>query len=170
MLSNQRVRILKEKIVNHHGRIEEIRLFETEPSPEQLLMDRSEIANEKKLREKAGGADNQEEEKVAEGKKKAKVADDYENLAEEFDDETEYLYKIFRDRKVEAENIEKKATFKAEPGQPRLTLPDACYYGYKDKEEADEHPVKVYYDFHPFNNKDPVLLTLMVTDPKSKKE
>ena len=48
MLANQRVRILKEKIVNHHGRIEEIRLFDTEPSSEQLQMGKE--AMEEKLK------------------------------------------------------------------------------------------------------------------------
>jgi hypothetical protein len=50
----------------------------------------------------------------------------------------------------------------------RQPLPDPRFYGFATKDEADEAPVKVFYDFHPFNNKDPVLLTLMVSDPKAK--
>jgi len=50
----------------------------------------------------------------------------------------------------------------------RQPLPDPLFYGFPTKDEADEVPVKVFYDFHPFNNKDPVLLTLMVSDPKAK--
>jgi len=38
MLSNQRVRVIKEKIVDRHGRIENVRLFRNEPSDEQLSM------------------------------------------------------------------------------------------------------------------------------------
>ena len=172
MLANQRVRVLKEKIVNHHGRIEDIRLFDSEPSQDQLSMGKMQMEAQKlKQAQAAADANNLEEEKEpAGGKKKKEQVQASDFTAEEFDDDTAYLYHIFRDRKLEQENAEKKANHKVEPGQPRLQLPDPFYYGYPDKTEADEHPVKVFYDFHPYNNKDPVLLTLMVTDPKSKEK
>jgi hypothetical protein len=36
MLANQRVMMLKQKIIEHHGRIEDIELFDNEPNKEEL--------------------------------------------------------------------------------------------------------------------------------------
>jgi len=41
-------------------------------------------------------------------------------------------------------------------------------YGIKDKKEI-EKPLVLWYDFTPYNNKDPVLLCLMVKDPETGK-
>ncbi len=37
MFMNQRVRMLKEKIIEHHGRVEDIVLYNIEPSKDELL-------------------------------------------------------------------------------------------------------------------------------------
>jgi len=36
MFANQRVMMLRQKVIEHHGRIEDIRLFDCDPTPELL--------------------------------------------------------------------------------------------------------------------------------------
>lgn len=38
MFMNQRVRMLKEKIIEHHGRVEDIVLYNNEPSKDELAL------------------------------------------------------------------------------------------------------------------------------------
>jgi hypothetical protein len=146
------VRIIKEKIVERHGRVEDVRLFNLEPSEEQLSMKQmpqivEEEPKEEEDHKQKKNQDDSDAEPNEQAAPKEKVKENPISMVEEFVDETQYLYNIFKDNK----------------------LPGFTPYGFEDKEKADECPVKVYYDFHPFNNKDPVLLTLMVTPPKSLK-
>lgn len=44
-------------------------------------------------------------------------------------------------------------------------------YGYKTRDEArgKDKEATLYYDFHPYNSTEPILLALMIKDPDSQK-
>ena len=141
MLTSQRVMMIQKKIVDHHGRIENVKVFNKDPTP---------FIKEAKQRE---------EDRI----KAAKDAEKAKQLARENGEEIE-------------ESKEEAAAAAAVPDEP--SEPEYCSYdepamtifeifneyGKETKaevEEAEECRKTLYYDFTPFNSKDPVLLSLM---------
>ena len=90
--------MIKEKIVDRHGRIESVRLFKNEPSEEQLSMKTPKNQPEVEVAdEEVPSAEGDQQ--VENTEKKPKKEEPAAFLAEEFEDDTDYLYNIFRDRK-----------------------------------------------------------------------
>ena len=144
MLTSQRVMMIQKKIVDHHGRIENVKLFNCDPTHflrEAKQKEEDHIKAEKEIEKKNQLArDNGEEveESKEEGATKAaaQVADDEPTEPEyvSYDNPSMTIFEIFDD------------------------------YGKETKAEVDEEPLcqkKLFYDFTPFNSKDPVLLSLM---------
>ena len=131
--------MIKRKISDHHGRIENVKLFNIDPQH---------IWKEEKEREQAAAALKKEL-----AQKAAAAAEAGEEIDEEKNDEEE--------KKDPEEEEEKYKTYDTES----MTLFDIFgEYGTVDKKEVDENPEfckTLFYDFTPYNSKDPVLLSLM---------
>ena len=142
MLTSQRVMMIQKKIVDHHGRIENVKVFNKDPTP---------FIKEAKEREEA---------RI----KAEKDAEKAKQLALENGEEIE-------ERKEEAAAAAQVAS--DEPTEPEYVSYDEAAmtifeifneYGKETKaevEESEECKKILYYDFTPFNSKDPVLLSLM---------
>ena len=137
MLTCARVRSVYQKIIDYHGRVEHIKLFDQHP-PTEDEEETKESSKKKKLKaaKKVEGEDEEE-------------TKDAKNDAEKEDVPEEPKYKTYSD--------------------PSMTLFDifgewGCDNKYDLPERTDLHKV-LWYDFKPYNSKDPVLLALMYKDP-----
>ena len=121
MLTSHRVMMIKQKIIDYHGRVENIRLYDKEPpeAPKEQKKDSSTKDDEEK--------DDEEENK-----------EPPPPLYKTYDDPSMTIYDIFKE------------------------------YGFENKKEIDK-PLTLWYDFTPYNSKDPVLLCLMIKDPDTGK-
>ena len=134
--------MVQKQIINHHGRIENVKLFNVDPTnfiKEAKLREEERIKAEKEAAKKRQEAiDNGEEIEEAKAQPAAQAVEE-----EKKDEAPEY---------VQYEN-------------PSMTLFDIFQeYGKETKNEVDEDPTcqkSLYYDFTPYNSKDPVLLSLM---------
>ena len=141
MLTSQRVRMIKKQVVDHHGRIENIKIFNVDPTPfmkeaKQKQDDRIKAEKEAK-RARLEAEENGEE--VEETKQAAVPVEEVEEEKKEPDyveytEEGMTIYDIFGNYGLETK-------------------------GMVDEDEACQK--ELYYDFTPFNSKDPVLLSLM---------
>lgn len=137
------MRQIKKRIIDHHGRIENIKLFNRDPTPYIEAAKEKEIQRIKAEQEaaKAKALAEQNGEDIEEKKEAAPAATEEEEDKGpdyvEYDDIDAMIYDIFKE------------------------------FGAETKDEADQEPDKyykeLYYDFTPFNAKDPVLLSLMTT-------
>ena len=118
--------MVKQKIIDHHGRVDNIQLYDKDPTVFKKEEEAAERAREK---EKEGEAEEAEAEAVQEEK-----LPQYKT----FDNSSTTLYEIFGQYGVEM----------------KKELED-------DTEEAKNARGTLYYDFTPYNSKDPVLLSLM---------
>ena len=120
--------MVKQQIIAHHGRVENIMLYDKDPT---VFKREAEAAA--KLKEKMKKKDEEEEEEGE--KEEVEQAPQFKT----FDNSSTTLHEIFGtygvDMKKELE---------------------------EDTEEAKNAQGTLYYDFTPYNSKDPVLLSLMV--------
>ena len=133
MLSSSRVMMIKQKIIDHHGRVENIQLYDKDPTIYKKEA-------EEKARLKA--------EKEAENKKKEKDGEEPAEAVEEVEEPPAYrtfenssatLFDIFGQYGVEMKKeLEENETDEAKASRGTL-----------------------YYDFTPYRANDPVLLSLM---------
>ena len=142
MLTSQRVMMIQKKIVDHHGRIENVKVFNKDPTPfikEAKEREEARIKAEKdaeKARQLALENGEEIEEKKEEAAAAAQVASDEPTEPEyvSYDEAAMTIFEIFNE------------------------------YGKETKaevEDSEECKKTLYYDFTPFNSKDPVLLSLM---------
>ena len=142
MLTCARVRSVYQKIIDYHGRVENIKLFDQHPPKED------------------------EEETKESSKKKGRKGVKKVEKSESDDEEEEKEAK----KEGEKEEVEEEPKFKTY-SDPSMTLFDIFEeWGCENKkdlpEREDLHKV-LWYDFKPFNSKDPVLLALMYKDPET---
>ena len=141
MLTSQRVMQVHKQIIDHHGRIENVKLFNVDPTnfikeakqrEQQRILDEKEAEKKRQLARENG-------EEIEETKESAQAA------AEEEKEDAEPEYIQYED--------------------PKTTLFDIFQeYGKETKAEIEEDPnckKELFYDFTPYNSKDPVLLSLM---------
>ena len=131
MLTSHRVMMVKQKIIDYHGRVTDIRLYDTEP-PLEVAKTKGSTADAKNesnaFASQAEGAEGEDEENKEDDLPKYKT----------YTDPSMTLYEIFDD------------------------------YGVKNKKEVDKAKV-LWYDFTPYNSKDPILLSLMIKDKETGK-
>ena len=134
--------MVHKKIVDHHGRIENVKLFDKDPTI--FIRD----------------AKEKEEAKV----KATKEAEKARQLAEEAGEPLEEEIKIEAPVENEVDEGPKEPDY-IEFTDKKMTIYDIYKtYGKETKNEVDEEPEFqkiLYYDFTPFNSKDPILLSLM---------
>ena len=125
--------MIRQKIIDHHGRVENIKLFDKDPTP--LIKEAEEQARQKAA----------EKEKKASKEEKEDEADEKEEEEKEkppqyrtFDNSSTTLYEIFGNYGV---------SMKRELEE--------------DTDEAKSSKGTLYYDFTPYRANDPVLLSLM---------
>ena len=132
--------MLHKKIVDHHGRIENVKLFDKDPTvfiaeAKQREEDRIKALKEA---EKARQLAEENGEEIEESKDPVPAAaQEEENQGPEYVEYEDTQMKIFDIFKI---------------------------YGRETKAEVEEDKEcqkELYYDFKPFNSKDPVLLSLM---------
>ena len=121
--------ILKREIADHHGRIENIKLFDIDPQhiwKEEKEKELADALAKKEKQQSAAAADNdedQDEEKKEE--KDTKQVEDEGSKYTTYDDDNMTLYDIFKE------------------------------YGTTEKKECDKNPdfqKTLYYDFNPYNS------------------
>ena len=132
--------MVQKKIIDHHGRIENIKLFNCDPT-HMIKM-----------------AKDREEERV----KKEKEAEKAKALALANGEEIE---EIKEDPAAAAEEVEDRGPGYVQYENPSMTIFEIFgEYGKETKAECDEDETmqkELFYDFTPYNSKDPVLLSLM---------
>ena len=164
MLSTARVMMIHRNIVEHHGRVQNVKLFDKDPTnfinaakerEEQRARLMKELEKAKKMAEEHG-------EEIEESKEVAAALAAVQAIPEEskepeyrtFDDPSMTIFDIFgeygRDSKKEIDGVCTKDT--DDDGNPVDKW---------DPEPDKDSMKELYYDFTPFNAKDPVLLSLM---------
>ena len=154
MFTNQRVRMIKQKITQHHGRIENIVLFDNAPKEEDLanlVLAKQQMKQNEEIRAicKAMDEDDSWQTKVdddddgAAAKKKRVKPKEIEVVhcaVKQYEDDTAYIYEVF----------------------PETKNDETFYYGFADKKTAclPENTKTVYYNFVPHDKNDPMLLAL----------
>ena len=126
--------MVKQKIIDHHGRVENIKLYDRDPTP---FVKEAEQAAKLKEKEKAKPKKDEEGEQKDENEeeqKKEELPPPYKT----FDNSSATLHDIFDNYGVEMKRELEE-----------------------DTDEAKAAKGTLYYDFTPFNSKDPVLLSLM---------
>ena len=134
--------MIQKKIIDHHGRVENVKLFNVDPTPfiqEAKQKEEDRIKAEKEAaKAKQLAMDNGEdiEEKKEDPAAAAQAASDEPTEPDyvSYDEKAMTIFEIFGE------------------------------YGKETKAEIDDAPecqMKLFYDFTPFNSKDPVLLSLM---------
>ena len=134
--------MLKQKVIDHHGRINDICLYDCEPSKEDLealkqarlealqpKKQESDEENERKDDDDDGPVNKSKPEK-----KKAEEVQPQRPLIKCYDKDSQYLYEAFEE------------------------------IGYATKKEAHENQKTVYYNYTPHDKNDPVLLTLFTSE------
>ena len=84
--------MVKQKIIEHHGRIEDISLYDSEPSKEELELYRKKLA-EAKVVEMEDNSDEEGEE--SEPKAAKKKEPEWQPSFKHFNNDSAYLYEIF---------------------------------------------------------------------------
>jgi hypothetical protein len=125
MLTSSRVMMIKDKIVDYHGRVENIRLFDKEPPPPEGSIKQEDLENSSKKKTK----------KQREAEEEEALTREAIVTHKEYHDEALTLFEIL-----------------------------GGHWGSEDKEDAEE--MDLWYDFTPYNSKDPILLCLMARDHK----
>ena len=137
--------MLKKRIVDYHGRIENVKLYNKDPTN---------FIKEAKAQEEARLKAQKEAEKA-------------KQLAEENGEEIEESKEPNVSAAAAAEEEEKKEPDYVEYDDERMTIFDIFQeYGKESKLEAaedDNCKKTLFYNFTPYNAKDPVLLSLMST-------
>ena len=139
MLTNSRIRSVIQKIIDFHGRCEQIQLFDKCPPPP------SEESKDQKSKAKKGA-------------KKQLTGDDG---AVEDEEETKTLAK---------EEVQEPPKYKTYDNPSMILFEIFETYGVELKSELDDEECakefsrELWYDFKPYNSKDPVLLALMHKD------
>ena len=123
--------MVKQKIIDHHGRVENIQLYDKDPTVFKKEAEALEKAKEKEQKKKKEGEGEEEVEVEAQ---KEEQPPQYKT----FDNSSTTLYEIFGEYGVEMKKELDEET-----------------------EEAKKARGTLYYDFTPYNSKDPVLLSLM---------
>lgn len=147
--------MVKRAIMEYHGRVENIRLFNTDPAVfwrEERERDRAEALKRKEMAKKAAAAaaagEEMHPEDIIEDDKPAAAKKESEGYIT-YDDPNMTLYQIFGEYGVakksdwevrEDDNDEEKEAKK------------------QNKEKCEK---TLYYDFTPYNSKDPVLRSFM---------
>ena len=134
--------MIQKKIVDHHGRVENVKLFSVDPTP---------FIQEAKQKEEDRIKAEKEEEK------KKQLAKENGEEIEEVKEDPAAAAQVADEEPAEPDYVSYD--------QPSMRIFDIFgEYGKETKAEVDEEPEcqkKLYYDFTPFNSKDPVLLSLM---------
>ena len=135
--------MIKKQVVDHHGRVDNVKIFNCDPTP---------FIREAKAKEEARIKAEQEAERAR-------------LLAEENGELPEESKEPAAQPVQEEEEEEKKEPDYVQFEDDIVTLYDIFqHYGLATKAEVDEDPTcqkELFYDFTPFNSKDPVLLSLM---------
>ena len=134
--------MIEKKIVDHHGRIENVKLFNVDPTP---------FIHQAKQKE---------EDRIKAEKEAEKKAQTLRDAGEEPEESKEPAAAAAQD-----DDEEEKGPDYVSYEEPHMTIFEIFGdYGKETKAEVDEDPEsqkKLFYDFTPFNSKDPVLLSLM---------
>ena len=135
--------MIKKKIVDHHGRVENVKLFNTDPTPFRVEAKRKE----------------EERAKAIKDAEKAKA------LADETGEDEQIEAAKAALQAAEAMEVKGAADQFVEYSEDRQTIHSIVeVLGCETKGEIEDNPEckkELYYDFTPFNSKDPVLLSLM---------
>ena len=135
--------MIKKQVVDHHGRVENVKIFNVDPTPfiraakaeeEARIKAEQEAEKARLLAEENGDVPEETKEAAAAPVQAEEEEKEKEPDYVQYDDEIVTLYDIFQT------------------------------YGLATKAEVDEDPTnqkELFYDFTPFNSKDPVLLSLM---------
>ena len=135
--------MIKKKIVDHHGRVENVKLFDCDPT---------------RFRDEAK---RKEEERA----KAIKDAEKAKALADETGEDEQIEAAVAALRAAEAIEVKSAADQYQEYDEDRQSIHAIVgVLGCETKGEIDDNAEcqkELYYDFTPFNSKDPVLLSLM---------
>ena len=133
--------MIHQNIVQHHGRVENIKLFNLDPTP---------FIKEAKLKAEA---------KVKAQQEAARLKQQAQANGEEVEE-----VKVAAAAPAAEEQKAPELEYK-EYTNPGATIYDIFgVYGVENKSEIEANPgcsIDLWYDFTPFNSKDPVLLSLM---------
>ena len=135
MLANQRVFMIKQKIIEHHGRVQDVRLYDAYFTDEEWKAHSKKLEELEKAKKDAilqPTSDDKDAETAVGEKKATSQKEEYKPAWNEYTNDSAYLYEIF------------DGTF-----------------GWPTKKEAAENMKTLFYNFNPYDKKDPVLLTLM---------
>ena len=137
MLTSSRMMMVKQKIIERHGRVENIQLYDKDPTSFKKEAAELEKKKEKERQEKLKkAAENGEEPENEEQEEEEELGPPPYKT---FDNPSMTLHEIFGQYGVEM----------------KRDLED------EENEEAKNARGVLFYDFTPYNSKDPILLSLM---------
>ena len=147
MLTSQRVMMIHKKIIDYHGRVDNVKLFNKDPTTYIAEAKQKEEARLKAIKEAERAKQLAEEngEEIEESKDAASAAA----------------------AAAQAEEEEKGPDYIEYPDEKMTIFEMFGEYGKETKAEVEEDEnskKELYYDFTPFNAKDPVLLSLMTSE------
>ena len=139
MLTSQRVMMIHKKIIEYHGRIENVKVFDKDPTPFIQAAKEAEEARLKAIKE----AERARQLAAEAGEEVEETKEPVPPPAEDEDKEPEYT----------------------EYGDPSMTIYEIFQnYGLETRDAGDgdtECQKELFYDFTPYNPKDPVLRASM---------